>query len=163
MSWNIRGRCIFISWWWPSQFQQSSAFKILRTRLKTVPTHSFLHMQPLATSSTSEFPGLSAIRRTASASGGAYNQILSHIPSIPTGSSLALQGTEDTEKNTEMSNGVTGINFAMQLKQFELMQQQHRLHRVVANNSRPPRRPPVVPNQVLLVLIVLMAQIGFCE
>jgi hypothetical protein len=36
----------------------------------------------------------------------------------------------------------------MQLKQFEQVQLQHRLQRVVVNNNpKPPRRPPVVPNQ----------------
>jgi hypothetical protein len=95
----------------------------------------------------SEFPGFGATRRSASA--GPFPQILSHIPSMPTGS-LSLQTTEDGEKNNaESGNGAAGINFAVQLKQFEHMQQQHRLHRVV-KNPKPPRRPPVVPNQVLI-------------
>ncbi|KAG0581788.1 hypothetical protein M758_3G007100 [Ceratodon purpureus] len=127
--------------------QQSSAFKILRTRLKTVPSHSVMHTQPHGVSTPSEFPGLSAIRRSASA--GPFPQILSHIPSIPV-SSLSLQATEpDGEKNADIiSNGsVAGINFASQLKQFEHMQHQHRLHQGANNIFKPPRRPPIVPNQ----------------
>lgn len=128
--------------------QQSSAFKILRTRLKTVPSHSFMHTQPHVASTASEFPGLSAIRRSASA--GPYTQILAHVPSIPV-SSLTLQATDpDGEKTADItSNGsAAGINFASQLKQFEHIQQQHRLHQSADNILKPPRRPPVIPNQV---------------
>nr|XP_024381913.1 protein VAC14 homolog isoform X2 [Physcomitrium patens] len=123
--------------------QQSSAFKILRTRLKTVPSHSFMHA-PHGTLMPSEFPGLSAIRRSASV--GPYDKILSHIAPMPT--TLSLHATEDGEKVADSaSNGGAGINFAVQLKQFEHMQQQHRMHRVVDSNLKPPRRPPIVSNQ----------------
>ena len=108
-----------------------------------------MHTQPHGVSTLSEFPGLSAIRRSTSA--GPYPQILSHIPTIPV-SSLNVQATEPVgEKNSDItSNGsVTGINFTSQLKQFEHMQRQHRLHQAADNNFKPPRRPPVVPNQVL--------------
>lgn len=94
--------------------QQSAAFKILRTRLKTVPAYTF----------SGELPNISAnaIRRTAS--GNPYSQILSHIPSLPSGS----QNVEDGDRNTDISNGTNGINFTMRLQQFEHMQRQHRLH-----------------------------------
>jgi vacuole morphology and inheritance protein 14 len=123
--------------------QQSSAFKILRTRLKTVPSHSSMLTQPYGTSTSSEFTGLGAIRRSASA--GPFPQIVSHIPT----SSLSLQTSmEDGERNVDGGHGAAAINFAMQLKQFQQVQQQHRLQRVVGNNNpKPPRRPPVVPNQ----------------
>eukprot|EP00249_Psilotum_nudum_P024047 c29071_g1_i2 orf=535-2670(-) len=92
--------------------QQSAAFKILRTRLKTVPAYAFMHVQ---TPPTSEFPGLNVVRRTAS--GNPYTPILTHS-----------QFNEDGEKNSELSNGANRINFAMRLQQFERMQHQHRLH-----------------------------------
>jgi len=112
--------------------QQSSAFKILQTRLKTVPSYTFMPVQP---PSSTEFPGLSAIRRTASS--GGYGQILSHIPVIPTG--LATS-SEDGDKITDTSGGASGINFAAQLKQFEHMQYQHHLHRTAQRNL--PRKLP---------------------
>ncbi|CAM6023272.1 unnamed protein product [Sphagnum balticum] len=121
--------------------QQSSAFKILRTRLKTVPAYTFMQAPPQ--SSSSEFPGLSAIRRTAST--GAYTQILSHIPSIPSVSHLS-QPSDDGDSSSE-SNGAVGINFSMQLKQFEHMQHQHRLHRVTQPQTKAPHKPPIPPVQ----------------
>lgn len=93
--------------------QQSTAFKILRTRLKTVPAYAFT-LVPSAT--TSEFPGLSVIRRTAS--GSPYAQILSHS-----------QMSEDGDRNSDHSNGVGAINFSSKLQHFEDMQHQHRKHR----------------------------------
>jgi vacuole morphology and inheritance protein 14 len=123
--------------------QQSSAFKILRTRLKTVPAYTFMPAPPQ--SSSSEFPGLSAIRRTAST--GAYTQILSHIPSIPSVSHLS-QPSDDGDSSSDMSNGAVGINFSMQLKQFEHMQHQHRLHRVTQPQTKVPHKPPIAPVQV---------------
>ena len=119
--------------------QQSAAFKILRTRLKTVPSQTFMHIPSL---SSSEF-GLSAIRRTASA--GGYPQILSHIPSIQSSST-----SEDGERSSDSVNGPLGINFQAQMKQFEYMQHQHHLYQ---SQNRPPRRtltPP--PAQVCCLL-----------
>lgn len=118
--------------------QQSSAFKILQTRLKTVPSYTFMHVQP---PSSTEFPGLSAIRRTASS--GGYGQILSHIPAIPAGLSTS---SEDGDKITDASGGASGINFAAQLKQFEHMQYQHHLHRTAQRNL--PRKLPSTSLQV---------------
>lgn len=117
--------------------QQSAAFKILRTRLKTVPSQTFMHMQPSLPHT--EFPGLSAIRRTASA--GGYSQILSHIPTIQTSST-----SEDGERSSDNINGPLGINFAAQLKQFEHMQHQHHLYQ---SQNKAPRRtltPPPAQN-----------------
>ena len=124
------------------RLQQSAAFKILRTRLKTVPSQTFMHMQPALP--PSEVPGLSAIRRTASA--GGYSQILSHIPTIQSSSTTS----EDGERSSDSTNGSLGINFAAQLKQFEYMQHQHHLYQ---SQNRPPRRtltPP--PAQVCTLL-----------
>lgn len=107
-----------------------------------------MHTQPHGVSAPSEFPGLSAIRRAASA--GPYTaQILAQVPPISI-SSLSLQAPEDGEKHADTSNGVAGVNFASQMRHFEHVQHQHRLHRVVDNDSRPPRRPPVVPEQVFM-------------
>ncbi|KAM4108945.1 hypothetical protein ACJW30_03G085200 [Castanea mollissima] len=83
--------------------QQSAAFKILRTRLKTVPTYSFNGEQ---------------FRRTSS--GNPY-QILHHMPS-------GSQITEDGDGMQDGGNSHNGINFALRLKQFEEMQHQHRMH-----------------------------------
>jgi hypothetical protein len=120
-------------------------------------------------SSSSEFPGLSAIRRTAST--GAYTQILSHIPSIPSVSHLS-QPSDDGDSSSDMSNGAVGINFSMQLKQFEHMQHQHRLHRVTQPQTKVPHKPPIAPVQVCfswelssLLKIVLYSwtlQLAFC-
>lgn len=123
--------------------QQSSAFKILRTRLKTVPAQTFMNVQPSATSSSTDFPGLSAIRRTAS--GGPYAQILSHIPAIPT---VSQATSEDGVLSSDSGNGASGINFVTQLQQFEHMQHQHRIHRMAQSQTKKlSRKPPLVPIQ----------------
>eukprot|EP00246_Nothoceros_aenigmaticus_P012377 TRINITY_DN3816_c0_g1_i1.p1 TRINITY_DN3816_c0_g1~~TRINITY_DN3816_c0_g1_i1.p1 ORF type:complete len:273 (+),score=33.36 TRINITY_DN3816_c0_g1_i1:57-821(+) len=112
--------------------QQSAAFKILRTRLKTVPPYTFT--QAPTASSSSDFSSLNAIRRTAS--GVPYAQIL-------TGS----QPIDDGDKNADLSNGSSGINFGQRLKQFEHMQQQHRLHRDSQSPTKQTKKPPLVPTQ----------------
>ncbi|XP_022725366.1 protein VAC14 homolog isoform X3 [Durio zibethinus] len=81
--------------------QQSAAFKILQTRLKTVPSYSFNGDQ---------------LKRASS--GNPYSQILHHSGS---------QITEDGDVNQDNGNVPNGINFASRLQQFEQMQQQHRL------------------------------------
>ncbi|KAK8522671.1 hypothetical protein V6N12_056372 [Hibiscus sabdariffa] len=81
--------------------QQSAAFKILRTRLKAVPSYSFNGDQ---------------LKR--SSSDNSYNQILHYSGS---------QITEDggiSQDNGDLHNG---INFASRLQQFQQMQQQHRM------------------------------------
>lgn len=83
--------------------QQSAAFKILRTRLKAVPSYSFNGEQ---------------LRRTSS--GNPY-QVLHHMPS----------GSQITEDGDGIQDGASlhnGINFAARLQQFEQMQHQHRVH-----------------------------------
>ncbi|PKI58187.1 hypothetical protein CRG98_021409, partial [Punica granatum] len=85
--------------------QQSAAFKILRTRLKTVPPYSFSGEQ---------------IRRTSS--GTPYSQRLQHMPS---GSQIMVDGDLGQDSSGSLHNG---INFAARLQQFEQMQRQHRLH-----------------------------------
>ncbi|KAJ0096269.1 hypothetical protein Patl1_15526 [Pistacia atlantica] len=79
--------------------QQSAAFKILRTRLKTIPSYSFNGEQ---------------FKRTSS--GNPY--------SLPTGS----QFSEDGDLNSDMGTSHSGINFNSRLQQFEQMQHQHRMH-----------------------------------
>ncbi|XP_062171505.1 protein VAC14 homolog [Alnus glutinosa] len=83
--------------------QQSAAFKILRTRLKTVPSYSFNGEQ---------------LRRTSS--GNPY-QTIHHMPS-------GSQITEDGDGIQDGGNSHNGINFASRLQQFEQMQHQHRMH-----------------------------------
>ncbi|XP_061991135.1 protein VAC14 homolog isoform X1 [Rosa rugosa] len=90
--------------------QQSAAFKILRTRLKTVPSYSFSGEQP---------------RRTSS--GNSY-QILQHMSS-------GSQVTEDGDINQDNKSSHHGINFTAGLQQFEQMQQQHRQHAKVQAQS----------------------------
>ncbi|CAG7895052.1 unnamed protein product [Brassica rapa] len=77
--------------------QQSAAFKILRTRLKTVPTYSF--------------SGVGQISRASS--GVPFSQYIHHRED---------GGAEDNNIN----NSHQGINFAARLQQFENVQNQHR-------------------------------------
>ncbi|PON35571.1 Vacuole morphology and inheritance protein [Parasponia andersonii] len=93
------------------QTQQSAAFKILRTRLKTVPTYSFSGEQ---------------LKRTSS--GNSY-QIFHHV-------SGGLHVTEDGDLNEDEKNLHNGIKFALRLQQFEQMQHQHRLHAKAQTQSR---------------------------
>ncbi|XVF43564.1 hypothetical protein PTKIN_Ptkin02bG0049900 [Pterospermum kingtungense] len=90
--------------------QQSAAFKILRTRLKTVPSYSFNGDQ---------------LKRASS--GNLYSQILHH-----SGSQIA----EDGDVNQDNGNLQNGINFASRLQQFEQMQRQHRMHAKSQAQSR---------------------------
>ncbi|XP_077236032.1 protein VAC14 homolog isoform X2 [Tasmannia lanceolata] len=84
--------------------QQSAAFKILRTRLRTVPSYTFSGEQLKKTSS-----------------GNPYSQMLHHLP---TGTPIA----EDGDRNQDLGSAQNGINFASRLQQFEHMQRQHRMH-----------------------------------
>ncbi|KHG02155.1 Protein VAC14 [Gossypium arboreum] len=81
--------------------QQSAAFKILRTRLKTVPSHSFNGDQ---------------LKRASS--GNPYSQILHYSGS---------QISEDGDVRQDNGNLQNGINFASRLQQFVQMQRQHRM------------------------------------
>ncbi|OMO93978.1 Armadillo-like helical [Corchorus olitorius] len=90
--------------------QQSAAFKILRTRLKTVPSYSFNGDQ---------------LKRASS--GNPYSQILHHSGS---------QITEDGDIGHDNGNLQNGINFASKLQQFEQMQRQHRMHAKLQAQSR---------------------------
>ncbi|XP_022776469.1 protein VAC14 homolog isoform X5 [Durio zibethinus] len=89
--------------------QQSAAFKILQTRLKTVPSYSF-----------------NGDQLNRASSGNPHSQILHHSGS---------QITEDGDINQENGNLQNGINFASRLQQFEQMQQQHRMSQVQSRNS----------------------------
>ncbi|KAK1288522.1 hypothetical protein QJS10_CPB19g01486 [Acorus calamus] len=91
--------------------QQSDAFKILETRLRTVPLYTF---------------GNEQFRQTSS--GNLYMQNL-HI-------SGGLQITEDGDKNSDAGNFYNGINFTSKLQQFEEMQRQHRDHLKSQSQSR---------------------------
>ncbi|KAG6707814.1 hypothetical protein I3842_06G051100 [Carya illinoinensis] len=90
--------------------QQSAAFKILRTRLKAVPSYSFNGEQ---------------LRRTSSGNG----QILHHMPS-------GSQITEDGDGIPDGASSHNGINFTARLQQFEKMQHQHRVHTKVQAQLR---------------------------
>ncbi|ERM95858.1 protein VAC14 homolog isoform X1 [Amborella trichopoda] len=103
--------------------QQSAAFKILRTRLRTVPAYAFSGDQSSGTVST--------VRRTAS--GNPYTQILSYTPG---------GGSEDGEKNQDSGSMHNAINFASRLQQFEHVQHQHRMHsKLQAQSMMHSRRP----------------------
>lgn len=82
--------------------QQSVAFKILRTRLKTVPPYSFSGEQ---------------FRRPSQ--GNAFSEV-----NYVGGPQIA----EDGEMNADIRNVHNGINFASWLNQFEHVQQEHRSH-----------------------------------
>ncbi|XP_019266475.1 PREDICTED: protein VAC14 homolog isoform X1 [Nicotiana attenuata] len=88
--------------------QQSAAFKILRTRLKTVPSYSFKEERPVRTSSGIPF-----------FNGGGGSQI-----------------SEDVNPNENSHDMHNGINFASRLKHFKQIQQQHRLHSKSETHSR---------------------------
>ncbi|XP_075089485.1 protein VAC14 homolog isoform X2 [Nicotiana tabacum] len=88
--------------------QQSAAFKILRTRLKTVPSYSFKEERPVRTSS-----GISFFN------GGGGSQI-----------------SEDGNPNENSHDMHNGINFGSRLKHFKQIQQQHRLHSKSETHSR---------------------------
>ncbi|CAI0383388.1 unnamed protein product [Linum tenue] len=88
--------------------QQSAAFKILRTRLKTVPSYSF--------------SGDHQVKRTSS--GNPYSQILHHSPS---GSQISEDG-DVVGQESGNPNSQNGINFTSKLQQFEQVQSQHRIH-----------------------------------
>ncbi|KAJ6324299.1 hypothetical protein OIU76_011576 [Salix suchowensis] len=94
--------------------QQSAAFKILRTRLKTVPSYSFSGNQ---------------VRQ--GSSGNSYSQILHHISS---GSQISEDG--DVNRDVGNCNLHNGINLTIKLRQFEQMQQQHRVHAKAQTQSR---------------------------
>ncbi|KAL5189125.1 Protein VAC14 [Glycine soja] len=83
--------------------QQSAAFKILKTRLKAVPSYSFNGEQLKKTSS-----------------GNPY-QFLHHM-------SGGSQISEDGDIAMDGGNSHNGINFAARLQQFQQMQHQHRVH-----------------------------------
>ncbi|KAL0326842.1 UNVERIFIED_CONTAM: protein VAC14 [Sesamum angustifolium] len=115
--------------------QQSVAFKISRTRLKTVPSYSF---------SGEQFKRLS--------SGNAFSEV-NHFG----GSEILEDGMNEDQRNVR-----NGINFASWLQQFERVQQQHRVHSKSQALSRyssassakvqeaqtpeEPRRPSPVPD-----------------
>lgn len=108
--------------------QQSAAFKILRTRLKTVPSYSFNAEQ---------------LRRTSS--GNPY----SHIRHNSSGSQL----NEDGDLNSEMGSFHSGINFASRLQQFEQMQHQHRMHAKAQAQLRKSSTPSL---KVRLALVLFL-------
>ncbi|KAK3002902.1 hypothetical protein RJ639_019999 [Escallonia herrerae] len=115
--------------------QQSAAFKILRTRLKAIPSYS-----------------LSGEQFKRASSGSPYSQI-SYMPS-------GTQISEDGDMNEESRNVHNGINFTFGLQQFANVQQQHRIHSKTQAQSRysstssskeaqrpeEPRRPSPVPD-----------------
>lgn len=80
--------------------QQSAAFKILRTRLKTVPPYSFSGEQ---------------FKRQPP--GNAFAEA-----NYVGGSQIA----EDGDVSADTKNAHSGINFASWLKQFDRVQEQHR-------------------------------------
>ncbi|KAH7404171.1 hypothetical protein KP509_15G013700 [Ceratopteris richardii] len=92
--------------------QQSLAFKLLKTRLKTVPAYPLMQASP---STTSEFPGLSITRRTMSSN--PYSQLISYS-----------QSNEDGDENSDASDGGGNVDFQAKLQQFRGVQNQHREH-----------------------------------
>ncbi|KAH6790389.1 ARM repeat superfamily protein [Perilla frutescens var. frutescens] len=109
--------------------QQSVAFKILRTRLKTVPPYSF---------SGEQFKRQSP--------GNAFTEV-----NYVGGSQIV----EDGDVSADTRNAHNGINFASLLKQFERVQEQHRAHsktqaltRCSSSSSKEVQRPEE-PNRPL--------------
>uniref|UniRef100_A0A7N0VLZ4 Vacuolar protein 14 C-terminal Fig4-binding domain-containing protein n=1 Tax=Kalanchoe fedtschenkoi TaxID=63787 RepID=A0A7N0VLZ4_KALFE len=83
--------------------QQSAAFKILRTRLKTVPPYSL-------------------------GSNHANHLSSENFDSLPNSLQDGLRITEDGNTDKESDNLHEGINFTLRLQEFEQMQKQHRVH-----------------------------------
>ncbi|KAL1828988.1 hypothetical protein ACET3Z_007400 [Daucus carota] len=83
--------------------QQSAAFKVLRTRLKTVPSYSF-----------------SGEHIHQSSSGNPYTNRYN----MPSGS----YESGDGEIDEDLQNAHSGMNFPSRLQQFAQMQQQHRMY-----------------------------------
>ncbi|KAG8382697.1 hypothetical protein BUALT_Bualt05G0104400 [Buddleja alternifolia] len=82
--------------------QQSVAFKILRTRLKTVPPYSF--------------------------SGEQYKRMSSGNPLLEINHFGGSQISEDGDMSEDQRNVHNGINFASWLQRFGQVQEQHRKH-----------------------------------
>ncbi|CAO2829981.1 unnamed protein product [Amaranthus hypochondriacus] len=85
--------------------QQSAAFKILRTRLKTVPSYSF----------NGEHQGWNTPSETS------HSRVSNHVDSRP-------HCTEDGVMTQDVESMCNGINFDSRLQQFQHMQQEHRIH-----------------------------------
>ncbi|KAG5532062.1 hypothetical protein RHGRI_026619 [Rhododendron griersonianum] len=92
------------------RLQQSKAFRVLKTRLKTVPSYSFSSEQSKWTS------------------GNSYSQVHRMISGSPV--------SEDGDMDEDLRSVQNGINFASRLQQFEQMQQQHRMHSKSQTQSR---------------------------
>lgn len=91
--------------------QQSAAFKILKTRLKAVPSYSFNRGQ---------------LNRVPS---GDPNQFPHQMPD-------GYQTNEDGDVTEDDGSPYNGINFAARLQQFQQMQKQHRVHTKSRTKSR---------------------------
>ncbi|KAJ1418386.1 Vacuolar protein 14 C-terminal Fig4-binding domain [Sesbania bispinosa] len=91
--------------------QQSAAFKILKTRLKAVPSYSFNGEQ------LKKMP-----------SGDPY-QFLHHMPD-------GYKTIEDGDVTEDCGSSHNGINFAARLQQFQQMQHQHRVHTKAQTKSQ---------------------------
>ncbi|KAL3830688.1 hypothetical protein ACJIZ3_019490 [Penstemon smallii] len=95
--------------------QQSRAFKILRTRLKTVPSYSF---------SGEQFKRMSL--------GNGFSEVNFFV------GSQVLEDGEDGDINEDQRNNMhNGINFASRLQQFEQVQQRHRMQTKSESQFRP--------------------------
>lgn len=108
---------LFVYPWFDLQTQQSAAFKILRTRLKTVPPYSF---------SGEHFKQLSS---------GSSFSIMQHMS--------GMNINEDGDTSQDAGNSRNGINFSARLQQFEHMQHEHRLHAKEQALSRTSTPPPL--------------------
>eukprot|EP00252_Welwitschia_mirabilis_P024621 TRINITY_DN7357_c0_g1_i1.p1 TRINITY_DN7357_c0_g1~~TRINITY_DN7357_c0_g1_i1.p1 ORF type:complete len:142 (+),score=27.33 TRINITY_DN7357_c0_g1_i1:34-459(+) len=108
-----------------SDVSQSAAFKVLRTRLKTIPPWTL----------TGEYSNISFGRRTSA--GVPYPDILSRLASLPSTSRAVEDGKETTDAGREAG----AINFALRLQQFEQMQRQHRYYRLQSQLGGQSQRP----------------------
>ncbi|GBG76755.1 hypothetical protein CBR_g22971 [Chara braunii] len=107
--------------------QQSNAFKILRTRLKSVPTQMLLQSAPpvhppeqsSAPSAPVTLHPIPLIRRASPA------QMLSHESS----QAIHANPEDGSTLGADLTNGLPAIHFAQKLKQFDHTQAQHRAHR----------------------------------
>jgi hypothetical protein len=125
--------------------QQSGAFMILRTRLKSVPTHALMHM------STHHPEGEVPHRPRTSASSSpvttAVASVLRRATSNPKEDrrqtpGLGVLGPPGYEEGGSPAGGerggaaLPGIDFAGKLQQFELMQRQHQVMRAAEQQKQ---------------------------
>lgn len=120
--------------------QQSGAFMILRTRLKSVPTHALMHMSSHPPETEYSQRGKSGGSPVSTAVASVLRRAASMKDDRRQG--LGGLGPSPLEEGTSPAEGEGGraplpaIDFAGKLQQFELMQRQHQLMRAAERQKQ---------------------------